>query len=237
MKGTTLAVTYTGSRGSILRSRDINAPRAPLYLERPDAAYGQIRQIESTGRQRSDSMQVTLRGKVTRWFNGQLQYVLSRSLNDSDGVSYFPSNDYDFSGEWARASFDRRHRFVALGRMTPGRFLDLGIGVTLQSGAPYTAVLPGDPFDNGRGGARPADGARNGLQGVGYADVDLRTSRDISFGSGTQKRTVTIALDGFNILNRVNDSNYVGTINSPLFGQPVAARAPRQLQLSARIKF
>jgi hypothetical protein len=237
VKGTTLAVTYTGSRGSILRSRDINAPRAPLYLERPDAAYGQIRQIESTGRQRSDSMQVTLRGKVTRWFNGQLQYVLSRSLNDSDGVSYFPSNDYDFSGEWARASFDRRHRFVALGRMTPGRFLDLGIGVTLQSGAPYTAVLPGDPFDNGRGGARPADGARNGLQGVGYADVDLRTSRDISFGSGTQKRTVTIALDGFNILNRVNDSNYVGTINSPLFGQPVAARAPRQLQLSARIKF
>jgi hypothetical protein len=35
----------------------------------------------------------------------------------------------------------------------------------------------------------------------------------------------------------VNYTTYVGTVGSPLFGQPVAARPPRQLQLSARIKF
>ena len=238
VKGTTLAVTYTGSRGSLFRSRDVNAPVAPLYLVRPNPAYGQIRQIESTGRQHSDSMQVALRGKMTRWFNGQIQYVLSRTDNDSDGLSYFPSSDDDFSGEWARASFDRRHRFVALGRSALGRVLDLGIGVTLQSGAPYTGVLPGDPFNNGRGGARPAGGARNSLEGAGYMDVDLRASRDFTFlKGGPHARTMTIALDAFNIANHVNYANYVGTLGSPLFAQPVSARAPRQLQLSARIKF
>ena len=72
-----------------------------------------MRQIESTGRQESDSLQVTLRGKVTRWFNGQMQYTLSRVDNDTNGIASFPANDYDLSGEWARADFDRRHRFTA----------------------------------------------------------------------------------------------------------------------------
>jgi len=35
----------------------------------------------------------------------------------------------------------------------------------------------------------------------------------------------------------VNYVNFVGTVGSPLFGQPVSARAARQLQFSARVKF
>jgi hypothetical protein len=239
-KGTTVAVTYTGSRGrDLLRSRDVNAPLPPLYpVERPDPAYGVIRQIESAGRQSSDGVQVTLRGKVTRWFNGQMQYVLSRTYNDTSGVSWFPSNDYDLGGEWARADFDRRHRFALLGRINPGRLLDLGAAVTLQSGAPYSERVGGNRFNNGRDSSRPDGVPRNSLEGAGYADVDLRASRDVTFAKGTpQTRTVTLALDAFNVANRVNYASYVGTLTSKLFGQPVAARAPRQLQLSARIKF
>jgi carboxypeptidase family protein/TonB-dependent receptor-like protein len=239
LKGTTVAVTYTGSRShDLFRSRDVNAPLPPLYLGRPDPAYGVIRQIESAGRQRSDGVQVTLRGKVTRWFNGQMQYALSRTYNDTGGLSWFPSNDYDLSGEWARADFDRRHRFALLGRINPGRFLDLGAAVTLQSGAPYSETLGADIFNNGRGSARPGGVPRNSLEGAGYADMDLRASRDVTFAKGTpQARTVTLGLDAFNIVNRVNHASYVGTLTSPLFGQPVTARAPRQLQVSARIKF
>jgi hypothetical protein len=238
-KGTTAAVTYTGSRShDLLRSRDVNAPPPPLYLGRPDPAYGAIRQIESAGRQNSDGLQVTLRGRVTRWFNGQMQYTLSRTYNDTGGFSWFPANDYDLSGEWARADFDRRHRFGLLGRIRPGRFLDLGAAVTLQSGAPYTETLGADIFNNGRGSARPSGVPRNSLEGAGYADVDLRASHDVTFAKGTSEpRTVTIALDAFNVVNRVNDATYVGTLTSPLFMQPVSARPPRQLQVSARIKF
>jgi len=48
---------------------------------------------------------------------------------------------------------------------------------------------------------------------------------------------VTIGFDAFNVLNHVNPGTYVGTVTSPLFAQPVTARAPRQLQLSLRVKF
>ena len=40
-----------------------------------------------------------------------MQYTLSRADNDTSGIGSFPANDYDLSGEWARADFDRRHRF------------------------------------------------------------------------------------------------------------------------------
>ena len=57
-KGTTVAFNYLGSRGvDLFRSRDINAPPPPLYLSRPDPAFGQIRQIESTARQTTHSVQ------------------------------------------------------------------------------------------------------------------------------------------------------------------------------------
>jgi hypothetical protein len=54
---------------------------------------------------------------------------------------------------------------------------------------------------------------------------------------GKDGPAMTVALDAFNVLNRVNYGNFVGTLGSPLFGQPVSARAPRQLQLSARVNF
>ena len=78
---------------------------------------------------------------------------------------------------------------------------------------------------------------RNTLEGDGYATLDLRASRDLKIGAGKGARTVTLGLDAFNLLNRVNYGSYVGTLGSPLFGAPVTARAARQLQFSARVKF
>src|SRR5262249_34925185 len=69
-KGTMLSLTYTGARGyHMFRSHDVNAPLPPLYTARPNAALGVVRQVESNGRQESDTLQVTMRGRVTRWFN------------------------------------------------------------------------------------------------------------------------------------------------------------------------
>src|SRR4029077_548056 len=149
-KATTVSITYTGSRGyHLFRSRDINAPPPPLYGARPDPAFGVVRQIESTGRQESDSLQVTLRGRATRWFNGQMQYTVSRAYNDTNGIAWYPANDYDFSGEWARADFDRRPRFLLLGRVSPGWIVDVGVGLSLTSAGPYTETLGDDVFNNG----------------------------------------------------------------------------------------
>ena len=241
-KSTAISVTYTGARGyHLFRSRDVNAPPPPLYLARPDPSYGVVRQVESTGRQSSDSMQFTLRGRVTRWFNGQMQYTLSRVYNDTSGIADFPANDYDLSGEWARADFDRRHRAVVLGRMTAFKWVDLGVGLTMNSAAPYNETLGGDPYNNGRGRARPGGVPRNSLEAAGYSSLDLRASRDLKVGGTKQSaRTVTVAFDAFNVLNHVNYGAFVGTVGSPLFGSarlssgapPTAALRSRQVLTS-----
>jgi hypothetical protein len=237
-KALTLSLTYTGARGyHLFRSRDVNAPLPPLYLARPDPSYSAIRQVESTGRQQTDSLQVTMRGKVSRWFNGQMQYTLSRGYNDTNGIGSFPANDYDLSGEWARADFDRRHRFNLLGRTTAIKLFDLGVGVSMNSGGPYNETLGLDLYNNGRGRARPAGVPRNSLETTGFASLDLRASRDLKLGAGKDAREITLGFDAFNVLNHVNYGSFVGTVSSPLFGQPVSARAARQLQFSARMKF
>ena len=237
-KATTLAVTYTGAKGvDLFRSRDINAPLPSSgYLVRPDQRYGVIRQIESSGRQRTNSIQVLLRGKVTRWFSGQTQYSYARAYNDTNGIASFPANDYDLASEWGRADFDRRHRFVLLGRISATHLFDIGVGATVSSGAPYTATLGTDLFNNGRGNARPAGVGRNTLQSAGSASIDARLSREIKFRNSKSK-SMTIALDVFNALNRVNFGSYQGTVTSPFFGRPIGASSPRQLQLSARLTY
>jgi len=236
-KALTLSLTYTGARGyHMFRSRDVNAPPPPLYLTRPDPAYGVVREVESNGRQETDSLQVTVRGKVSRWFNGQMQYTLSRGYNDTNGIGSYPANDYDLSGEWARADFDRRHRFNLLGR-TGLKLFDLGVGLSMNSGGPYNEMLGLDLFNNGRGRARPDGVPRNSLETTGFASLDIRASRDLKLGAGKDAREVTLGLDAFNLLNHVNYGTFVGTLSSPLFGQPVSARSARQLQFSVRMKF
>jgi hypothetical protein len=105
----------------------------------------------------------------------------------------------------------------------------------LNSGGPYNETVGGDIYNNGRGRARPAGVPRNSLEMSGYSSLDLRASRDVKVGGTRQAaRIVTLAVDAFNVLNQVNDFTFVGTVGSPLFGQPVSALWPRQLQFSAK---
>ena len=46
-----------------------------------------------------------------------------------------------------------------------------------------------------------------------------------------------LALDAFNVTNRVNYVTYTGNLSSPFFGHAVAAKPPRRLQLSVRFTF
>jgi outer membrane receptor protein involved in Fe transport len=238
-KGTGASVTYSASHGfDQFRSRDVNAPLPPLYLVRPDPTLGVVREIESAGRSVNQSLQFTLKGQVTRWFVGSAQYVLSRTMNDTSGVNWMPPNAYDLSGEYARADFDQRHRVDLLGTINPGSRFNLGMALALYSGRPYSVTTGRDDFGTGVPNARPAGVPRNSLESPGYADLDLRWSRDM-FLSSRQKAgpAATIAIDAFNVLNRVNYARYIGTMTSPFFGRAVAAQPPRRLQISLRLKF
>jgi hypothetical protein len=239
-KSLTFAMNYVGTRGvGSFRARDVNAPLPPFYAGRPDPAYGVIREIESNGRQRTDTMNFTLRGRMARFFEGSVQYALGSARNDTSGVNVTPPNNYDLSGEYGRADFAQRHRVDLLGRVAVGKLTNIGVALSLYSGRPYSLRTGRDDFNTGQANARPAGVARNTLEGPGYADLDLRWSHDFVFPTAKQNKgpAATIGIDAFNITNRVNYSSFVGNLSSPFFGRAVSAQPPRRVQLTFRFKF
>ncbi len=200
-KATTLTINYAGMRGmNLFRSRDVNAPLPPVYLARPNPGYSQIRQIESSADLESHSLEVALRGNVTRFFSGIAQYTLSRAYNDvggARGINSFPANNLSADGEWARADFDARQRVNLLGNLTPGKGFNLGVALSLNSGMPYSLTTGRDDNRDGLANDRPAGVPRNSLQGPGYLGLDLRWSRDLFLVKSKREKgpAITPALD------------------------------------------
>jgi hypothetical protein len=182
---------------------------------------------------------MTLRGQITRLFNASAQYTLSKTMNDTSGITWMPPNAYDLSQEYARADFDQRHRFDLLGTVNPGSLFNVGVAAAFYSGRPYSIITGHDDFNTGIANARRVGVPRNSVEGPGYADVDLRWSHDVFFNDAKKGDgpTMTFGVDAFNVVNRINYLNYVGTLTSPFFGRAVAAQPPRRLQLSIRARF
>jgi hypothetical protein len=239
-KQLTIALTYSGSRGiDLFRSQDINAPLGPDYLNVPNPAFGFVRQIESAGRQAGNSLDITVRGALTHRLTGLIQYTLSRTDNNTGGINWYPANQYDFSGEWARADFDQRHKLNLLESYNVGKSFTIGVGLALATGKPYTLTTGQDPFHTGLANERPDGVPRNSLQGPGYANFDLRLSRDFFLSKDKKEKgkVITFGLDAFDVINHVNYTSFVGDLSSPFFGQAVSAFPTRRLQLTSRFKF
>jgi outer membrane receptor protein involved in Fe transport len=242
---TTFALNLHGTRGyDQFRSRDVNAPLPPDYGARPDAVYSQIRQIESAGVSRSISVEVTLRGQPTKYFNGTAQYSVGRARNNTSGVNWMPPNSYDLSGEYGPADFDRTQTIELFGTINGGPWLNLGVSFEGYSGRPYsisTGISTGlDAYNTGIANARPAGVTRNTQRGPGYASLDLRWSRDLPYaasGKARPKRSVNIGVDAFNVTNRVNYNTPVGNLSSQFFGQSISAAPARRIQFSVRLRY
>ncbi len=79
---------------------------------------GSINQFETTGKSRYDSLQIGLRGRLSRSFQYRANYVYGEVKDDvSDvfdlaGAFALPQNSLTFAGEYAPANFDVRHRFT-----------------------------------------------------------------------------------------------------------------------------
>src|SRR5439155_1472340 len=140
----------------------------------PDPNLNVWRQIESAADLESRSLELAVRGSITRNFSGMVQYTLGRACNNTggtstggsrtSGINSFPANNYDLSGEWSRADFDQRHRFNLLGTLTPGKYFKLGVALSLYSGQPYNEITGRDDNRDGLANDRPAGVRRNSLQ-------------------------------------------------------------------------
>jgi outer membrane receptor protein involved in Fe transport len=236
----TVAAGYRGSQSfNVFRSRDINAPQAPNFLIRPDTTLGTVRQIESTGNQQSNALELSLKGKINRFLSGQAQYTFSKTMNDTSGIGFFPANSFDLTGEWGRSDFDQRHRLNLLEVINAGKFFNLGVGVNLASGKPYTVTTGLDFNHDGIANERPSGVSRNSANGPGYADFDLRWSHDFKLIASRKEKSpvATIAFDAFNVFNHSNFVTFIGNQRSPFFGQAIAELPSRRLQMTARFKF
>ena len=238
-KSLTVTASYINTRGlKLFRSRNLNAPLPPSE-QPPDSNIGVLRQVESTAQMQSHALELALRGKLTRFFNGTVQYTLSRAYNNAGGINSLPANNYDLSLEWSRAEFDERQRLNLLGTIDAGDWFKLGLTLSLNSGRPYNLTTGRDDNRDTAANDRPAGVRRNSLQGPGAATLDLRWSKEFEFkkiANGAEP-TITIGVDAFNVLNRVNYAGFIGNLSSRFFGLPVAARPARRMQLSFGFTF
>jgi hypothetical protein len=235
----TFSAMYVGSRGiDLFRSLDANAPLPPAYTVIPNHSLGQVREIQSEGYQKSNALEVTFQGKPSRYFTGQVQYRLSKTDNNTSGITFFPANSYDPSADWARSDTDRRHKFDLLGSVQPTRFFTLGVGQSIYSGLPVNVTTGNDNNDDGVVNDRPPNVSRNSLHGPGLISLDLNLSHDFVLSKVPEHaKTLTVSVNSFNVLNHVNDTTYIGVITSPFFGRAVAAQPPRRMQLNPQFKF
>jgi len=240
-KSLTATANYINTRGiKLYRSRDINAPLTP-FLQRPDPSIGILRQVESTAHSQAHALELMLRGKISRFFNGTIQYTLGRAYNNTGGINSRPANNYDLTGEWSRADFDERHRFNLLGTIKAGEWFNLGMTLALTSGRPYSLTTGRDDNRDNLANDRPAGVPRNSLQGPGAAMLDVRWAKEFRLKETKKKDdegpSITIGVAAFNVLNRTNFVGFVGNLSSPFFGLPVASRPARRTQLTLGFKF
>lgn len=236
----TFAVTYIGNRGiDQFRSVDANEPVlvGEQYV-RPNPGLGQVREMQSEGYLKANALEVTFRGKPSKYFAGQIQYTFSHTDNNTSGITYFPANSYDAAADWGLSDNDRRHKFDLLASTQPTRFFTLGMALSVYSGKPVDITTGNDDNHDGIFIDRPSGVGRNTMPGPGMIDLDLNLTHDFPLGKGKKEtKMISVSLNSFNVLNHPNYFTYIGARSSQLFGKPVAAQPPRRMQLDVEFKF
>jgi Carboxypeptidase regulatory-like domain len=182
-KNTTLAVTYTNSRGfRELRSNDTNAPLPGTYNPAvpnsgvfPLGHPGPVFAMESSGVFRQHQLLVNVNSKVSRTISLFGTYVFNRVNSNTDGLGTFPANPYSSAGEYGPAAWDVRHRLNTGGTINTKWNVRLSPFIALQSGAPFDITAGSDLYGTTLFSGRPGiatDLSRPGLIQTPYGLLD-----------------------------------------------------------------
>lgn len=146
---------------------------------------------------------------------------LDSTLRASSGAPYDITTGRDDNGDGV--SNDRP---LDVGRNSGRGEAQWDVGTRLS----WTKAF-GPERDIGGRGARPAGGGPGGGGGRGGGGGPR------GGGDADGRRNVSLYLQAYNVLNRVNPSSYVGIISSPLFGQAIAAAPARRFEIGANLSF
>ncbi|HYA22523.1 MAG TPA: TonB-dependent receptor [Terriglobales bacterium] len=173
-------------------------------------------------------------------FNLTANYTYSHTIDNGNFTTFInlPVNQFDYAAERANSNQDARHRFVAnFTAIAPQRGLwrnfELSNILTLQSGRPFTIFYGNNTLNDVAGGATDRVGGSAFVQGscpsvqncetmisrntyVGDPEYiwDLRLSRNVHL---SERYTMTLAFDAFNLPNRPNVDEVTSVYGSPVF--------------------
>ncbi len=224
----------------MFRSLDVNAPTAASgYTQRPNPAYGRIRQMQPESYLTGNGFDISYRGRWNKHFTGFGRYTWSHYATNTGGIGWFPEDQTNPGAEWANSSWDRAQRFSMYAIFNPDSLYNLAAGIFANTGSPWTELTGTDLYGDGLFNTRPAGVARNSRVGPGSVDLDLRWRHDfaITKNKADDAPHLGFSVGAFNALNHVNGGGINPVITSPTYGKFTSAGAPRRIQLSMRYQF
>jgi hypothetical protein len=256
----TVQTSYQVLRGrNLMRSVNINAPVDGV---RPDAAFGDITQFESTGKSSSDRLTIGTRVRLQMknqqpaMFN--VNYTFGHERNFADGATSLPSNNLSPDVDWGPSRQDIRHR-LQVQAQAPILFGVRGnVNLNVSSAAPYNMTTGRDDNDDGAFNDRPEGVTRNSLRGDTTWGLNLNLSRRFSLngvstpvrgggqgfggpggrgGNSGGGKSMELFVQAQNVLNHVTKTGYTGNLSSPFFGMATSVGQPRDVNLGIRFNF
>jgi hypothetical protein len=182
---TTLALTYTNSRGvHVLRSEDINAPMLVPGTATdvfPRGQPGPIFLMESSGIYKQNQLIANVNTRVNSGFSIFGFYVLNKAMSNTDGIGTFPANPYSSTGEFGPAFNDVRHRANIGGSINTRWNVRVSPFIVMQSGPPFDITTGSDLYGTTLFNGRPGfatDPYKTGVLQTSYGLLDPNPTPD-----------------------------------------------------------
>ena len=176
-----LFANYFHQRGiHQLRGHNINAPMNGV---RPNPAFGNLTQVESTANSSMQGLSINLNiAKPQKRFFTAFNYFWSKATNEADSPFGLPANNFDLRAERGPASSDVRHRFFAMVNYQLPMNWRVGTIFQASSATPYNITTGFDDNADTVSNDRPQGYGRNSGRGVGRWDAGTRLSWGFGFG-------------------------------------------------------
>jgi hypothetical protein len=224
-------------------------PNAAAHLY--DSRYSGVYVIQPVGSSLYNAGTLTLRKRLGKYSGFSANYVFSKNLDDISALATtaYPSDPYHVGRDWSVSSEHAKHRLVIwLEANVPSSMPVIGgfgstLIVTAQSPRFYNVTVGTDVNrDNNVNTDRPDGIGRNTFRGDDFFTIDLRLRRRFR---PTEHLSLEISADLFNLLNRVNVTDFSTVYGQPTlslppvssFGSPLAVANAFQTQLGLRVIF
>ncbi len=271
-RGWRISASHSWTRGwASLRLRNINAPLVdmahpdPLTAPRPFGEAKNLLQFESSGQIAGRVIFVGVNQASNKYFNLFSGYLNFDFHTDADNARALPQSSYDLSGEWARPSWQSRHRVFLTAILNLPLKTRAAFSLNAASGTPFNVTTGRDNNGDGNFNDRPgvADpsssqavltpfGAldpdvtngtlsRNAGTNPSTATLDLNLTRSFDFGKrgadGESRYRMALNVRASNLLNRTNLTGRNGVLASPFFNRANSAGQARRVEVGLRVNF